>query len=167
MDAIECMKTRRSIRKFEQRPVPRELIMGILDCARHAPSAMNSQPWLFFVIEDAKKKQALATLKKTHPAPWLVDAPVVIAVCVDIGKSRTRWVEDGSIAASHILLAAHALGLGACWVGMRFEDTTLNARIQQALGVEGSIFPICLVALGYPAETPAPKELKRLHEVAR
>lgn len=167
MDAIDCIKTRRSFRSFQDKPVPRELVMEVLDCARHAPSSMNSQPCQFIVITDRKQKEALAALKKIHPSPWLVDAPVVIGVCVDINKSRTRWIEDGAVAAENILLAANALGLGACWVAMRYEDTSINARIQQALGAGSNMYPLCVVAMGYPAGEPEPHELRDLHSMVR
>ncbi len=167
MDAIDCIKTRRSIRKFLSDSIPRDLLNEVLDCARHSPSAMNSQPWTFVVVTNKKQKQELSSLKKSHPSPWLVDAPVVIGVCIDLSRSRTRWIADGAIAANTMLLAAHALGLGACWVAMRYEDTALNARIQKTLGVDANIFPVCLVALGYPDEEPHEKSLRSLHSIVR
>jgi len=166
MDAIECIKTRRSIRKFKPDTVPRKAIMEIIDCGRHAPSSRCSQPWQFVVVTDDKTKQELAALKGQRPGGWMESAPAFIAVCTGLSLSK-RWVEDGSIAAENMLLAAHALGLGACWVAMRYEDTARNARIQKALGVSENIFPICLIALGYPAEEPEPKQLKGIHSMVR
>ncbi|MFC2175271.1 nitroreductase family protein [archaeon] len=167
MDAIECLKTRRSIRKFKDKPVPKNLLNEVLDCARHAPSAMDGEPWQFVVVTDRKQKEELSLLKKSHPSHWLVDAPTVIAVCIDLSKSPKRWIADGAIAAENILLAAHALSLGACWVAMRFEDTALNAKIQKALGVAENIFPICLIPIGYPDEEPHPKQLKPLDSMVK
>jgi len=166
MDAIECIKTRRSIRKFKPDPIPRKTLMEIIDCGRHAPSSHGSQPWQFVVITDDKTKKELAALKGQQPGGWMEDTSVFIAVCTDLSLSK-RWVEDGSIAAENMLLAAHALGLGACWVAMRYKDTALNAKIQQALGVGENIFPICLIALGYPDEEPEPKKLKDIHSMVR
>ncbi|MCK4327190.1 MAG: nitroreductase family protein [Candidatus Diapherotrites archaeon] len=167
MDAITCIKTRRSIRKFKPKPVPRELLNEVLDCARHAPSACDGEPWLFVIVKDRKQKQELSTLKKPHPSHWMVDAPVLVGVCVDLSKSPRRWIADGAIAAENMLLAAHALGLGACWIAMRYDDSPLSAKIQKALGVGENIFPICLIALGYPDEEPHPKELHNLQSMVR
>ena len=165
MDAIDCIKTRRSIRKFKPDPVPRETIMEILDCARHSPYA-GAPAWQFTIITDPKQKQEVVALKKTFPSPWAVNAPVLIGVSVDLSQSK-RWIETGSIAATTILLATHALGLGACWVAMRYDDTILNARIQRALGLSENVFPICLIALGYPDEIPKEKHLRDLHSLVR
>lgn len=166
MDAIQCLKTRRSVRKFKPDKIPRKTLMEILDCARHAPSSMNSQPWQFIVVTSEKQKQELSKLKP-RPSPWIVEAPAVIGVCVELMRSRSHWIEDGAVAAQNILLAAHALGLGACWITMRFEDTALNARIQKALGLDANTFPICLIALGYPDEEPNPRELRDLQSMVR
>ena len=168
MDAIECIKTRRSIRKFKPDPIPRELLNEVLDCARHAPSSMGKQPWLFVVVKDHAQKERLAELKaKSYASPWMVDAPVLIGVCADLSKSPKRWIADGAIAAENILLAAHALGLGACWIAARYDDTSLNAQFQKALGVGENVFPLCLIALGYPDEEPHPKQLKSLDSMVR
>ncbi len=171
MDAIECIKTRRSIRKFKPDPVPRKLLMEIIDCGRHAPSSRNSQPWQFIVITGSKQKEELAAIRKETAVPcdWVVNAPVLIAVCVDLERcSPTRWIETGSVAAENMLLAAHALGLGGCWVVMRYDfKPQLNAKAQKALGIGGNIMPVAVLALGYPDEEPKPKQLRDIHSMVR
>ena len=165
MDTIECIRTRRSIRKFRPDPVPRKLLMELIDCARHAPCT-GPQPWQFVVVTDPNQKKEIVSLKQSHPSPWAADAPVLIGIFVDISKSG-RWIEAGSAAATTLLLAAHAKGLGACWVAMRYTDTAVNARIQKAFGVRDNFFPVCAVALGYPGEEPKPKQLKPLQSMVR
>ena len=166
MDAIECIKTRRSIRKFKPDPVPRKLLMEIIDCGRHAPSSRNSQPWQFVVVTDQKQKEEIALVKDKNKESWLSKAPLLIVVCIDLSLSHF-WVDDGSAAAENMLLAAHALGLGGCWVTTNYRDPVFTAKIQKALGASENLFPVCIVALGYPDEEPHPKELKPLHSVVR
>ena len=171
MDAIECIKTRRSIRKFKPEPVPRKLVMEVIDCGRRAPSSRNSQPWQFIVITSDKQKEELAAIRRktSVPCDWMADAPALVAVCVDLEQcSPTRWIETGSVAAENILLAAHAKGLGACWIAMRYDfKPQLNARIQSILGVGANVMPVAVLALGYPDEEPKPKQLRDIHSMVR
>ena len=111
MDALEALRTRRSCRRFAARDVPRDLVEKIVDAGRLAATARNDQPWEFVVVTDPAARREIAG--KTDYGPFIADAPVCIAV---LCKDTKYYLEDGSAATQNILLAAHALGLGACWV---------------------------------------------------
>ena len=111
MDAIEVLKTRRSVRVFADRPVDRRILEDLVDCARLAPSARNVQPWEFVVVDDRQKLRELAAL--TDHGRFIAQAPACIVVLCQTTK---YYLEDGSAATENLLLAAHAYGLGACWV---------------------------------------------------
>ena len=118
MDALEAIRTRRSIRKYEDKPVPEELVQSILAAAMSAPSANNTQPWHFVVITDRK---LLAEVPKINPyAKMARNAPLAILVCGDVTLKQVPgyWVVDCAAAVENLLLAAHALGLGAVWTGV-------------------------------------------------
>ena len=157
MDALEALLTRRSIRKFKDKPIPDEVVDTLLHTAMAAPSAMNEQPWHFVVIRDRKQ---LDKIHANHPyASMLLQAPMVIAVVGDTTKEHHPgyWVVDCSIATTHILLAAHALRLGGVWLGIYPREERM-AMVRDILGLPDHIQPLSLVALGYPAEVKAPSE---------
>lgn len=159
MDAITCLKTRRSVRAFLDTPVDRALVTDAVDCARLAASANNAQPWTFVAVEAADTRRRLAEL-----ADWgrfIAQAPV----CVAVFCRRTRYyLEDGSAATQNLLNAAHAHGLGTCWVAGDKKDYA--ADIARLLGAPDDVALVALVAMGYPAEAPAPRK-KPLDEVLR
>jgi nitroreductase len=159
MDAIACLKTRRSIRRFTQDPVPDAVLRDIVDCARLAPTAMNRQPWTFVVVQDGSRRSRIADL--TGHATFLADAPVAIAVFCSSGD---YWVEDGSAATMNLLNAAHASGLGSCWVAG--HPMTYADPIAAMLGAPNEQKLLAIVAIGYPAESPAP-EKRTLDDVLR
>ena len=155
MEALEAIKTRRSIRKFRSDPVPEEILEQILDAARWAPSAKNSQTWKFIVIKDLKIITDIAEVLQW--GRFLPQAPVVIAVVVD-PRLTPHPVEDGTLAAYSMLLAIHALGLGGCWVDPSYREEI----IAPMLGISEEERLICLIPIGYADETPVMprKELK-------
>lgn len=156
MDALEAILTRRSIRTYKQQPVPQELINKVLEAAMSAPSAGNEQPWHFVVI---KERQLLDAIPKFHPyAHMLHGAPAAILVCGDerLEKHKGCWVLDCSAATENLLLAAHALGLGAVWVGVHPAPEREGA-FRDLLGIPEQVTPFSLVPLGY-AETGLPPE---------
>lgn len=148
MDTLQALRTRRSVRRYEDKPVPKEVLVDIVDCARLAATARNVQPWEFVVVtEEADLKQLAA----------MVDYGKHIAAagaCVAVFCSDTRYyVEDGSAATQNLLVAAHALGLGTCWIaGDKKEYAKL---VREYLGVPDSYKLVSLVSVGYPAETPS------------
>jgi nitroreductase len=160
VDVLEAIKTRRSIRKFKKDLVPEKLLNQVLDAGRWAPSSRNRQPWKFIVLRSAEVRKRLSELLTYG---WfLADAPLGIAVVVNPEESH-RYVEDGAIASENMLLAAHGLGLGACWIasyGIPLED-----KAKELLGVPEGQRLLSVIALGYPDEKPAPTSRKSLTEI--
>ena len=114
MDILEVIQTRRSIRKHKPESISEDELNKILEAGRWAPSAGSSQPWKFIVIQSKEIRKNLADALPT--GRFISDAPLGIAVVINHGAS-TRPVEDGAAATQNMLLEAHSLGLGACWIG--------------------------------------------------
>ena len=154
MDVLEAIKTRRSVRRFKKERVPPNLLKEVLEAARWAPSARNSQPWRFIIIvdEDLKKRVANATTA----GKFLAEAPLGIAVAVNTRATR-HPAEDGAAATMNILLAAHALGLGACWIGS--YSSSYEEEVKRILGVPEGWALLSIIALGYPDERPVSSRL--------
>jgi nitroreductase len=157
MDAIEVILTRRSIRQYTPEPVPDAVITDLLRAAMSAPSAANQQPWEFVVITDRAIRDEIP---RFHPyAAMLRQAPVAILICGNLKRETFKgyWVQDCSAATENLLLAAHAKGLGAVWVGIYpLEDRV--ARLQKLLGLPAHVIPLALVPIGYPAEHVPPAD---------
>lgn len=157
MDAMQAILSRRSIRKFTSQPVSDDLIMQLLKAAMNAPSAGNQQPWHFIVVKD---RAILDEIPKIHPyAQMLKEAPLAIAICGDMEKQLHEgyWVQDCSAATENLLLAAHALGLGAVWLGVHPREERV-AGLLKLLHIPEKIVPLCVIAIGYPAEEKPPAE---------
>ena len=150
METMEAILTRRSIRRYTEEGVPDTVIEEILRAAMQAPSAGNGQPWQFVVITD---RATLREVPRFHPyAKMVPDAPVAILVCGDLRREIYEgfWVQDCSAATQNILLAAHAKGLGAVWVGIYpLEDRIAGFR--RLLGLPEHVIPLSLVPIGFPA----------------
>lgn len=144
---------RRSIRKYQKKDVPDELVGEIIRAAMHAPSACNQQPWHFVVIRNEETKKKIAEI---HPhAQMSAEAPVVILVCGDptLEKCKGYWVQDCSAAVENLLLRATELGLGAVWCGVYPREERVKA-FRELLGIPEHVVPFALVPVGYPAEHP-------------
>lgn len=164
-DFWDVLKRRCSVRRFDSsRDVPDKMVKTLLKAAVMAPSAGNCQPWRFVVVRQPEVKEALAV------AAWgqlfLSQAPVVIAVCAEPARSAARYgkrgeelycLQDSAAATEHILLAATALGLGACWVGA-FDE----GQAAEALNLDDRFRPVALVPVGYPASQPSAGPSRRL-----
>jgi nitroreductase len=159
MDAIEAIKTRRSIRAFTDSPIPRQTLEDLIDCARLAPCAMNNQQWAFVVVTDAKRRAELA--RAVGHAPQIATVPACIAV---VCQDQPFYVEDGSAAAMNIMLAARAHGLGTCWIAV--DKQPYARQIAAILNVPDDHHVVLLLTLGYPAEDPSPQK-KPLSAVLR
>ena len=147
MDVLEAIRDRRSIRRYHRKDVPDEKLMQVLEAGRWSPSAHNSQPRKFVVVKNEKVRRELARIA-TYGS-FLAEAPVAIAVVIDPSSSN-HPVEDGAAATQNMLLAAHAIGLGSCWIGAYgsgYED-----RARQILGVSGEKRLLSLISLGYAAD---------------
>ena len=155
MDTLEAIFTRRSVRDFKADPVSKEDTHDLLKAGMQAPSAKNEQPWHFIVIDDP---QVLHAIPEFHPySKMLMDAPLAILVCSDrkLETKRASWLQDCSAATENILLAAHAKGLGAVWLGI-FPDSERVFGMQALLSMPKDIRPVSLVAVGHPASQPDP-----------
>jgi len=153
MNTLEAIFTRRSVREFKPDPVSEEDVRDLLKAGMHAPSAKNEQPWHFVVINDPEILHAIPTF---HPhAKMLLKAPMAILVCSDreLELKRASWIQDCSAATENILLAAHAKGLGAVWLGV-FPDADRVEGMQSLLELPSAIRPMALIAIGHPAARP-------------
>jgi nitroreductase len=154
MDALETIRTRRSVRKYQDRPVSEELVRTLLEAAMSAPSARNGRPWQFVVIDD---RRMLSEVARINPnAQMAMYAPLAILVCGDLRNETSPgyWVVDCAAATENILLAAHASGLGAVWTGVYPRQDRIDG-LRRLVALPNDITPHSLVVLGYPAEQPA------------
>ncbi len=157
MEALCALKTRRAVRAFTAQPVPREVLEDIVDCGRLAATAINIQPWEFVVVTDRGMLTKIADA--TDYGKHIAQAAACIAV---ICREGTYYLEDGSAATQNILVAAHAHGVGSCWVAG--EKKQYAEPILKMLGVPEGLKLISLVPLGYAAEIKV-KEKRPLSEV--
>lgn len=167
----EALRARRSIRSYQTREVPEDVVEEILDLTRHSPSAMNGQPWRFVVIRDPEIKSKLGEIKRdrcpdekmAYAAGYLQYAPLVVAICVESSRSYDRLVENGVLAAGYLMLAATARGLGSVYLSAyRDQDPDLAREISALLELPDEILPIALIPLGFADEKPPPKKLRPL-----
>jgi nitroreductase len=156
--ALSFLFGRRSIRAYQPQPVSDELVDDLLAAAMAAPSACAKDPWRFVVV---RERTGLAALAAALPhGRMLADAAVGIAVCGDLaaahGGELSYLLQDCSAAIENLLLAAHALGLGACWLGVHPRQSRIDA-VTQLLHLPEKIVPVSCIALGWPAEAKAPR----------
>ena len=167
MDVLEVIKERRSIRSFKEQDVKKEDIEMLIEAARWAPSAGNTQPWEFVIVRrpDLKKELAEAALSQG----FVEDAPIVIVVCANENRSFQSYgirgktlycIQDTAAALQNIHLVAHSLGLGTCWIGAFNEEEA--AKI---LKVPNGVRPVAIVPIGYPAESPAPRNRWSINQI--
>jgi nitroreductase len=158
---LDMIKKRRSIRKYTDQAVTGEQIRQLLEAAMAAPSGSNIQSWEFVVVRDPNLKKQLA---QTHTwSSMAADAAVVFVVCGNERASH-HWIEDASAATQNLLLAATALGLGAVWVGIHPNDDR-EAHLRKVLAIPKGIRVLCLVPVGYPAESKPPRTQYRESKV--
>jgi nitroreductase len=164
MEVFESIISRHSVRNYEKKDVPNELIGQMLEAAIHAPSAGNIQPWEFIVVKDknTKKELAVAALRQRH----VEEAPVVIVVCANLEKSADRYgergrnlycIQDTAAAIENMLLVATSLGLGTCWVGA-FEEE----KVRFILNIPERLRPIALITVGFPIPYIKPTKTIRI-----
>jgi len=146
MEVLEAIRTRRSIRQYKNEPIPPDMIEKLLEAGRWAPSAGNSQPWEFIVFTDAEIRKKIS--RSFIFGRYLADAPLGIAVVVDPLRTACA-IQDGTLATYAIWLAAHDLGLGACWI-----NPNISGGIKKILGIPTMKKLICILSIGYPAESP-------------
>ncbi len=148
---IKAIIERRSIRRYSGKPVEKSEIKLLLKTAMYAPSARNQQPWHFIVIDD---RTLLGRIMEVHPyASMLSGAVAAILVCGDetLELSKGYWAIDCAAATQNMLLAAHALGLGAVWLGV-YPRQERQDSIRKIFDLPAHVHPFSLVSLGYPGE---------------
>ncbi len=158
--AINNIMTRVSVRNFTGEKISDEQIETLLRAGMAAPSAINKQPWAFVVIKD---EAILAKLGEALPYSRCSNKPAIAIIpCGDLSKAIPGemagfWINDVSAATENILLAAHAMGLGAVWTGLH-PDMNRAKMVQEMLGMPEHIIPLCIVPVGIPAENPDVKD---------
>jgi nitroreductase len=147
-------QSRRSIRKYQNKPVEPEKIDSLVDALLRAPTSRGKNSWDFVVVTDSNLLQKLSSAKP-HGASFLKNAALGMVVCANPQISDV-WIEDASIASTFIHLAAASLGLGSCWIQIRermHDDTqTAEAYISEILNLPAHIKVVSIVAIGYPDE---------------
>lgn len=156
-DAIEVLKTRRSIRTYTQQTVPQEIIEEIVDCARLAPTAMNVQPWDFIVV--TRRELLMQIPPMLGHAKFIEDAAFAVLV---LAREAGYAVEDCCAATENLLIAATAHGLGACWIAGTKQE--YGSAVVTAFGAPADRQLVAIVSFGYPAEEPK-VEKRHLSEV--
>lgn len=157
---IQNIMSRTSVRKFKQQPVEDSKIETLLRAGMAAPTANDMQPWHFVVLKEKKDIEAYAASNKYH-ADDIKKTPLFIFVCADTtrmseGQGRELWVQDCSAVSENILLAAHALGLGACWTTI-YPIQKKVAGISRTLKLPENLIPLNGIIIGYPDEPQNPK----------
>lgn len=149
MNIQESIKERRSIRQYTNKEPCQEDINKILEAATWAPSGLNNQPWKFKVLKDKEKKDGLG--KFTKYAKIIKNAPTAICVFLDNSVSYNREKDIMAIGAciQNMLLVAHSLGLGTCWLG---EILNKRVEVEKYLGVDSDCELMAVIALGYSDE---------------
>lgn len=159
-NVLDAIQTRVSVRQFTGEKISAEQIETLLRCAMAAPSAINKQPWAFVVVTDE------ALLKKMGEAfPYSRcgnGAACAFVMCGDLskaieGEGQGFWINDVSAATENLLIAAHAMGLGAVWTGV-YPSRERTPQVQEMLGLPEQVLPMCIVPVGVPAEQPAVKQ---------
>lgn len=164
MDAMETMLTRKSIKKYKSDPVPKELIEQVIAAGLNAPSGLNKQTPIILAVTNKQVRDELSKLNAGKDPFFRADpfygAPVVLVVLAD--KSMHTYLYDGSLVMENLQLAAHALGLGACWIHRAKEtfETPEGKAILEKLGLEGEYEGIGNCILGYPDHDPEKKPRK-------
>ena len=161
---IDLLRRRRSIRRYEGRPVEREKLDLIIEAALRSPSSRSLNPWEFVVVTDRELLEKLSR-SKAHGSAFLKNAPVGIVVCADPERCDV-WIEDCSIASIIIQLTAHDLGLGSCWIQIRKrmhdDKKTAEEYVKEVLGISGNMVVESIIAIGYPSEEKAPHPKRSL-----
>lgn len=168
-DAYANIMTRTSIRRYTDRAVSDAAIDSLLRAGMAAPTAVNKQPWQFVAITDRALLDTLAT--KAPGWKPVGRAPLAIVTCGDTslaleGEAQAYWIQDVSAATENILLAANAMGLGAVWCGA-YPIAERAETLRHYLSLPENILPLNIIAIGYPAENPLPKEkykAERIHK---
>ena len=170
MQFFDVVRTRQSVRKFRATPVGKAELRQILEAANRAPSAGNLQAYEVHVVKNARLRQQLDVASGNQGV--VAQAPVVLVFCAVPSRSAARYgargeqlfcIQDATIACAYAQLAATALGLASVWIGAVQEPEV----VKEALQLDGGLWPIAFLPIGYPAESPAPKLRRPLTDFVR
>ena len=168
MNIDKLFLERKSVRSFSQKNIDKTTLLELLNAARIAPSAVNYQPWRFFICKSDEIKEKI---KESYPRKWFTSAPLYIVACADKSQSWKRSADnkdhgniDVAIAITHLMLKATSIGLGTCWV-CNFDASILK----DALNLNNTLEPVAIIPIGYPneeasTETDPPKKRKSIEE---
>lgn len=172
---IKEIETRRSIRKYSNKPIEDEKILQLIESARIAPSGSNTQPWHFIIVKSESTRQKLG--KVSHDQKWMSTAPIHIVCVADI-RARIKddveialdenspepelklIIRDATIAIEHIVLEAENLGLGTCWVAWFVQED-----IRPILNIPSDKYVVGIIPVGYADETPKPRPRKKFEDI--
>lgn len=158
MSLVDVILGRRSIRRFEQKEIPKDILDRILEAGRQAPSAANRQPWHFIVLTDDRIKGKLSKWLFTK---HIKNSSVTIAGCANTGLLDRRWSTIGTtIALQNMVIAAWAMGVGSCWIGGFKEN-----EVKKLLSIPDKWKIVALVSFGYPSEKPHAKRRKPIEKI--
>jgi nitroreductase len=172
---LKEIENRRSIRKYQEKPVSDAVLAQLLESARLAPSGSNTQPWRFIVVRSPERKEKIA--RAVHNQKWMLTAPVFIVCVADIRcridagepaildenspeNELKLIIRDTAIAVEHMVLEAESLGLGTCWTAW-FEQKD----IRPLLNIPQDKYVCCVLTVGYPDEKPGPRPRKEQAEL--
>jgi nitroreductase len=173
MELLQAINERRSVREYTDEPVSDATIRALIDAAIQAPSAINQQPWCFVVVKDRRLLERISSRAKAHLLKASLGAPAHpfrdmlndpgfdifyhAPVLVVIGAAQpTDWaVEDCALAAENLMLAAHGMGLGTCWIGFA-QHWLATQEGKEALGLPPSCTPIAPIVVGHPRRKAVP-----------
>ena len=165
MDFSELIRNRYSVRAYKPDAVEEEKLAAVLEAARLAPTASNRQPFQLFVIQTKGREEEM---RRIYNKEWFVQAPLIILACGLPGEAwkgehgRDYLGVDVAIVMDHLILAATDLGLGTCWIGAFDADAA-----REILDLPEDAQPIIFTPLGYPADSPKPKERKLMEDLVR
>jgi nitroreductase len=154
---LKILKRRRSVRAYKEEDISNDDLNRLLKAAQFAPSAGNLQAREFIIVRDANAKHQLS--EAALGQFFIAKAPIVLVGCANIGRSSRNYgdrgqlyaIQDVTIAASYIQLAAESMGLSTCWIGAFHEE-----RVRELLELPLDIRPVLILPVGYPNETPMP-----------
>jgi nitroreductase len=163
MSVQSAISERRSIRAYLDTPIEEEKLNLVLEAARLSPSARNRQEWKFVVVKDRETRNKL--VQAANGREFVGEAPLIIAACATEAEyvmscGQPAGTVDSSIAFAYLVLQAHELGLGTCWLGAYDES-----QVKEILGIPTHVRVVAMTPLGYPAESPEARPRKHLNEI--
>ncbi|UCB59923.1 MAG: nitroreductase family protein [Candidatus Bathyarchaeota archaeon] len=167
MDTFQAIKSRRSIRSFNDKAVSDEEIEKLIDAARFAPSAGNLQPWEFIIVKEPKRKRQLSVAALNQH--FIEEAPIVIVVCANETRSGRRYgrrgvtlycIQDTAAATQNLLLAAYSLGLSTCWIGAFREKL-----VRESLKTPSHVRPVAMIPVGFSSRKPKQRRRRPIAEI--